>query len=81
MRNQIRFINKEEQKAYMDIFCCSYGYEECPYYKALYKKYNLEKEESTCKFESKRLHKKQGKPCGQISMFDINKLETGKNIM
>lgn len=28
MKNQIRFIDDNEQKAYLDIFCCTYGYKD-----------------------------------------------------
>ena len=40
IRNQLRFQTMEEQQIFMDMFCCSFDYVECPYYKAIYEKYN-----------------------------------------
>jgi len=39
MRNQLRFIDSGEQESYLDLFCCS-GYKDCPYYQAIYQKYD-----------------------------------------
>lgn len=38
MRNQLRFPNREEQRDYLELFCCSSGFTGCPYYQAIYKK-------------------------------------------
>nr|DAI95303.1 MAG TPA: hypothetical protein [Bacteriophage sp.] len=73
MRNQIRFIDDDEQKAYLDMFCCTYGYKECPYYKALYEKYHVKKEKKAFKIKPKKIHTNPGNSCEQISLFDISK--------
>ena len=38
MRNQLRFLDHEEQESYLDLFCAD-EYGECPYYQAIYSKY------------------------------------------
>lgn len=81
MRNQIRFIDDDEQKAYLDMFCCTYGYKECPYYKALYEKYHVNKEKNVYKFKAEAILKKEAKACEQISIFDINKPFENEDIM
>ncbi len=37
MRNQLRFRDREEQTAYLELFCCAEQYGECPYFQAFYK--------------------------------------------
>lgn len=40
VRNMLRFGNKDEQDAWIDLFCTARkGYMDCPYYKAVYEKY------------------------------------------
>lgn len=39
MINQLSFNRYEDQKSYIELFCSTYDFTECPYYKAIYEKY------------------------------------------
>lgn len=47
MQNMLRFKNLEERKDWMELFCED-KYENCPYYKAIYQKYE-EDQHGNCK--------------------------------
>lgn len=39
VRNQLSFRRKDEMETFYDMFCTDYRYDMCPYYQAIYKKY------------------------------------------
>lgn len=47
MQNMLRFKNLEERKDWMELFCKE-KYENCPYYTAIYQKYE-EDQHGNCK--------------------------------
>lgn len=76
MRNMLRFYQKEELAAWLELFCSSgKEYKDCPYYKAIYAKYeenpDLEPEfEQYEEYEELEIRPAKSRTMDQISLFE-----------